>query len=130
MRSSTSSLFSLVAVLWVLFQGSASVDVLFEAPIIDYAFPSPQARQNMIQSGRFIPENNALAGVKVYNGSIFVTIPRWRSPFSFSRSCLSMQADYLLLCSLDIFGLWMHHSFEEYFERLFEIVSCLTFCEL
>jgi hypothetical protein len=59
-------------------QFSDDVETLYSSSIIDYAFPSDQVRQNMLQSGKFIPENNALAGVKVYNGSIYVTVPRWR----------------------------------------------------
>ena len=70
----------LVAACWAL---SWSVrlyqpEILWEAAVIDYAFPSDEARQNAIATGKFIPTNNCLAGVKVYNGTIFVTVPRWR----------------------------------------------------
>ncbi len=36
-------------------------------------------RAAAIASGAFIPENCAITGVKVFNGDVYVTVPRWRA---------------------------------------------------
>jgi len=51
---------------------------LYEWITLDYDWPSAAEREAYIASGRFIVENNALAGVKGYDGEIYVTVPRWR----------------------------------------------------
>eukprot|EP00128_Syssomonas_multiformis_P001859 Colp12_sorted_trinity150504_noHs@27319 len=47
---------------------------------VDYDFGSDSVRKEYIQSKKFIPENNAITGVKVnkYTQEVFVTVPRWR----------------------------------------------------
>jgi hypothetical protein len=67
---------------------SSSPTLLFEWNTIDYAWPSDQIRQEAILAGTFIPENNAIAGVKVDAfGNVCVTVPRWKRgvPATLSR---------------------------------------------
>ena len=41
------------------------LEVLYEWIYLDYTWPSPEVRQEATDSGTYIVENNALAGVKV-----------------------------------------------------------------
>ena len=57
-----------------------STDVLYAWNEIDYDWSALGfSREDAIANGSFVPEKNALAGVKVHNGSVFATIPRWKA---------------------------------------------------
>ncbi|GLV41824.1 yellow-b [Carabus blaptoides fortunei] len=53
--------------------------VAYEWKQVDYEFPTPEARQEAIDSREFIPENNLPLGLEVHGDRIFVTVPRWKS---------------------------------------------------
>lgn len=53
--------------------------VAFEWKQLDFAFPSPEARQEAIDSREFVPENNLPLGLEVYGDRLFITVPRWKS---------------------------------------------------
>ncbi|KAI8436495.1 hypothetical protein MSG28_010047 [Choristoneura fumiferana] len=49
---------------------------VFEWNQLDFQYPSPEARQQAIDSKTFIPENNLPMGVEVFEDRLFVTVPR------------------------------------------------------
>lgn len=52
--------------------------VLYEWFKLDYNWVDEMTKSQALSNRRFIPENNALAGVKTWRDRIFVTIPRWK----------------------------------------------------
>ncbi|CAH1800558.1 unnamed protein product [Owenia fusiformis] len=53
-------------------------DLMYEWASLDYDWPDETSRNDSISNGTFIVENNALTGLKLYKGDVFVTVPRWR----------------------------------------------------
>ena len=47
--------------------------------ILDFAYPSKEAREAAIKSGEFVPENANPLGLEVWNDKVFVTVPRWKN---------------------------------------------------
>ena len=41
------------------------LEVVYEWVSLDYTWPSPEVRQEAIQNGSYVVQNNALAGIKV-----------------------------------------------------------------
>lgn len=54
------------------------VTVVHDWVAVKYEWPSEASRLSLIQSGKYVPENNIIAGIKLYNDRIFVTTPRWK----------------------------------------------------
>ena len=51
---------------------------LYEWDVLDYDWDAlGQSREEAISSGAYVPENNALTGIKVFEGEIYVSVPRW-----------------------------------------------------
>ncbi|XP_032517465.2 protein yellow [Danaus plexippus] len=55
------------------------LDIIYEWNQLDFEFPSPEARQQAIDNGSFIPENNIPMGLEVFADRLFITVPRWRN---------------------------------------------------
>ncbi|KAJ1526935.1 hypothetical protein ONE63_008483 [Megalurothrips usitatus] len=45
---------------------------------IDYAWPDENLKSAALRSSQYIPDNNALAGVKVWRDRMFLSVPRWK----------------------------------------------------
>eukprot|EP01124_Arcella_intermedia_P016930 TRINITY_DN2354_c0_g1_i1.p1 TRINITY_DN2354_c0_g1~~TRINITY_DN2354_c0_g1_i1.p1 ORF type:complete len:392 (-),score=56.59 TRINITY_DN2354_c0_g1_i1:96-1271(-) len=58
--------------------GALSQTVLYEWVSLDYDWYSEEQKQSYIADGRFIVSNNSIAGIKVWQNQIFVTVPRWK----------------------------------------------------
>ncbi|ODM90687.1 Protein yellow [Orchesella cincta] len=56
----------------------SSYEVLFSWKELDYQFPSPEIRDEYLNSRKFLRPNNIITGVKVYGSRLFVTVPRWK----------------------------------------------------
>ncbi|ODM92044.1 Protein yellow [Orchesella cincta] len=83
---------------------SSSYEVILSWKQLDYDFPTLEARNKLINSQAFIPENNIIAGVKVYENRVFLTVPRWRE--GEIGSCSSLQ--YVQSMTYDLFGrMWV-----------------------
>ena len=44
---------------------------------LDYAWDSQAQKSQFLSSGEYIPENNAVTGIKTFKNDIYVTVPRW-----------------------------------------------------
>ncbi|XP_061186174.1 uncharacterized protein LOC133194188 [Saccostrea echinata] len=43
---------------------------------VEFNWPNDTMKQEYIDSGKYIPENNAINGIKLYNDDVYLTIPR------------------------------------------------------
>ena len=50
---------------------------MFNWSTIDYNWPSRSAREKALRERRYIPLNNAINGIRVYDHRLFVTVPRF-----------------------------------------------------
>lgn len=69
--------------------GTNAFDVMFQWNIMDYEFPSANARANAIATRQFVPQNVIPLGVAVNNDRIFVSTPRWNDGEKFLLSEIS-----------------------------------------
>lgn len=76
-----------------------NLTVAFEWKVLDFLYPSEDARREAISSSSFIPENNIPVGVEVSGDRLFMTIPRWKNgvPASLAYISLNSQYYYILL---------------------------------
>ncbi|CAL8147982.1 unnamed protein product [Orchesella dallaii] len=79
--------FAILPLIWTLFMFVALVktqsvslpyEILFSWKAIDYKFPNLTIRDRLLRSGEFKPENNVIAGIKIFGNKIFLTVPRMR----------------------------------------------------
>jgi len=54
-----------------------SSEILVSWVSLDFAWDSSAQKTLFLKTGRYIPENCALAGLKLYKNDIYVTVPRW-----------------------------------------------------
>ncbi|GJQ71808.1 hypothetical protein Trydic_g11494 [Trypoxylus dichotomus] len=52
---------------------------LFAWKQVEYTWPSSQSREDAIQKGIYIPENNLPLGLERWQDKMFVTVPRWKA---------------------------------------------------
>ncbi|XP_033762701.1 protein yellow-like [Pecten maximus] len=45
---------------------------------VGYSWPNETTKQNYIMKKKFVVENNIISGIKVLDGNVYVTVPRWR----------------------------------------------------
>ncbi|XP_067014898.2 protein yellow [Anabrus simplex] len=69
-------LLSLVATVWAR---NTRLTEIFAWNEVDYAYSSPEARQEAKLKELFIPANNLPLGLDVAGDRLFVTVPRWKS---------------------------------------------------
>lgn len=50
---------------------------LFQWTTIDFNWPTKLARDKATRTGKYVPLNNAINGIRVYDNKIFVTVPRF-----------------------------------------------------
>jgi len=58
---------------------AAKLEEKFKWKEVSYAWPSEQAKEEAITSGRYKPENNLPLGLDVWKDKLFITVPRWKS---------------------------------------------------
>lgn len=57
---------------------------------IDFAYPTPAARQRALADGTFVPANNVPLGVDRHGERVFVTLPRWKGGIPASLAWLPL----------------------------------------
>ncbi|XP_069114662.1 protein yellow-like [Argopecten irradians] len=73
-----------LAILSVLVQASVvatqprQAEIVYQWRSLDYAWPNDTVKQDFIADKRFIVENNIITGIKVLDGSVYVSVPRWK----------------------------------------------------
>lgn len=68
-------------------------NVLYEWVSLNYTWTSPQQMQDSLASGQWVPENNVIAGVKYWNGTLYVSVPRWRHGVPSTLNSLAWPGD-------------------------------------
>lgn len=71
--------------------------VAFQWKQVDYEFPSDVARQQAIDNGEFVPENNLPLGLEVYGDRVFVTVPRWKTGVAASLTYFNLSGLLLFI---------------------------------
>ena len=69
-------LFALVAVSLAVHE---EFEVQFEWKYVNYTWPSEQEYEQAKLDKSYIEENNAIAGIKIWNDRMFITMPRWKT---------------------------------------------------
>ncbi|XP_071448644.1 protein yellow-like [Hetaerina americana] len=57
--------------------GKGSLEEVYGWKVVDYAWPSEESRNAALARGDYIPNNNVIAGIKVWGERLYVTAPRW-----------------------------------------------------
>lgn len=55
-----------------------SFKVIFQWNTIDVVWPSEEAREAALQKHQYIAANNPIAGIKLWKGRLYLTVPRWK----------------------------------------------------
>lgn len=61
------------------FPSSSHFQVAFRWKIIDLVFKNNKHKANLVNSNKFIPENNLPLGIGVWRDKIFVSFPKWKT---------------------------------------------------
>ncbi|XP_060581097.1 protein yellow-like [Ruditapes philippinarum] len=56
--------------------GGKSPDIVYQWNIVEYEWPNDTYKQQQINNTNYIPKNSAINGIKLYNGTVYVTVPR------------------------------------------------------
>ncbi|OWF40693.1 protein yellow-like [Mizuhopecten yessoensis] len=66
--------------LWTVYMHSVSngQDIVYHWKSLDYSWPNSTVKQQYIADKQFIVENNVISGIKVLDGNVYVTVPRWK----------------------------------------------------
>lgn len=56
----------------------ANLTERFKWKYLDYAWPSEEVKQQAIENGEYIPENNIPVGISLWGNKMFIGNPRWR----------------------------------------------------
>lgn len=70
-------------------------EIVYQWKILDFQYPSDAHRQQAIQSGDFVPENNLPLGVDRSGDRLFVTMPRWKNGVPASLAWLPLPPVYV-----------------------------------
>ncbi|KAG6456387.1 protein yellow [Manduca sexta] len=84
--------------------------IVYEWKQLDYQFPSPEARQQALDSKSFVPENNIPMGLEVYEDRLFVTVPRWRYGVPASLNYINLKDNSTRSPNLIPYPSWAAHS--------------------
>lgn len=74
---------------------AAAVTLLAEWKVLEFAWDATHTRAQYIIDGTFVQENNIMTGIKVWEDTVYVTVPRWRHgvPSTLNTIALSTTTD-------------------------------------
>ncbi|CAH2048258.1 unnamed protein product, partial [Iphiclides podalirius] len=84
--------------------------IVYEWKQLDFQFPTPEDRQQAVESGAFVPENCMPMGVEVYDGRLFITVPRWRSGVPASLAYINLKDNSTMSPKLMPYPNWAAHT--------------------
>lgn len=58
---------------------TANLQERFKWKQVDFEWKSPEQKEQGLQSGDFIPENNLPLGIERWQNKLFITVPRWKT---------------------------------------------------
>lgn len=73
---------ALFAVLFIVHCGNCDVArfrVIKQWKYVNFTWPSEETYSEAIANGQYIPENNIIAGIKYFDNSYYITLPRMRT---------------------------------------------------
>lgn len=62
---------------YVLSETFGQSRLVYEWTALELDWPSDTVKAEALRNGSFVPERNVIAGIKVYNNDVYLTIPRW-----------------------------------------------------
>ena len=82
--------------------------IVYEWTQLDYAFSNESEREEWVQSGKFIPANNLLTGIKLHGDRMFLTVPRRRRgvPATLLRLPYNCTTENVVGAKLEPFPSW------------------------
>ncbi len=63
---------------WQIRCQNSKLEEVFSWKIMDFDFPTTEAREKAIKSKNFIPENNQPLGLAIWKNKLFVSFPPWK----------------------------------------------------
>lgn len=96
----------LIPLCFVSFAQEGNFTVRYQWANINYTWRSPEEYQNSVQNKSYIPENNAMCGVKVYKDKLFLALPRIRSGTPITLATVSKSDDLITDPLLDPYPSW------------------------
>ncbi|CRK87272.1 CLUMA_CG001074, isoform A [Clunio marinus] len=71
--------FILILPMIVAVSSARKLDEKFAWKELDFAWPSEEAKQEAIRSGKYIESHNLPLGLDIWQDKLFITVPRWKS---------------------------------------------------
>ncbi|KAG5889898.1 hypothetical protein JTB14_008044 [Gonioctena quinquepunctata] len=69
---------------------AAELEEVFKWNELSFDWPSEEAKNEALENGDYIPENNVLLGLYKWKNKIFVSIPRWRDGVAATLNYISL----------------------------------------
>lgn len=105
-NSATWTTCSLICI-WLHVVCGIAPNLVYEWDTIDLVWPNSSFREDYIRTNKFIAENNAVNGIKIYNNTIYLTIPKLKD--GIPVSLLVIDNGTLKSPSLRPFPSWAMH---------------------
>ncbi|KAM3962606.1 protein yellow-like [Aphomia sociella] len=86
------------------------LNIRFEWNQLDYQYPTPEARQQAIDSKSFIPKNNIPMGLEIFEDKLFITVPRWRNGVPSSLNYVNLKDNTTTSPKLMPYPSWAAHA--------------------
>lgn len=80
----------IVFITFVVFIAATKLEERYIWNEIDYEWPSQQVKNEQLQTGRYIPENNLPLGLEIWRNKLFVTVPRWKAGVASSLNYIDL----------------------------------------
>lgn len=78
----------IVALTLGLAWAQAELEEVYGWKQMEFAWPDEKTKQDALQSGAYIPENNLPLGIQKWKNKLFVTVPRWKAGVAASLNVL------------------------------------------